>query len=53
VRFTSLGKRIYRDELKLEHEEEDAAATGSTDLTPASRMSPAPTSPPSLRDASP
>ena len=44
VEVTSLGKRIYRDELKLEREEEArAGATGSTAPTPASTTSRAPT----------
>ncbi len=49
VEVTRLGKRIYRDELKLEREEAGpprAGATGSTATTPASTTSPAPTSPP-------
>ena len=41
VEVTSLGKRIYKDELKLEHEEEHR------------RRYPAPTSPPSPPGASP
>ncbi len=51
-----LGKRIYRDELKLEREDDwaprHAGATGSTATTPASTTSPAPTSPPWRRGAS-
>ena len=46
VEVTRLGKRIYRDELKLDTEDEDgAAATGSTAPTRASTTSRAPTSP--------
>ena len=44
VEVTSLGKRIYRDELKLEQRGgAPAAATGSTAPTRASTTSPAPT----------
>ena len=50
VEVTRLGKRIYRDELKLAAEDEDrAAATGSTAPTRASTTSRGPTSPRSTR----
>ena len=48
VEVTRLGKRIYRDELKLNADDPAnpaGAGTGSTAPTPASTTSPGPTSP--------